>query len=77
MLLLACERVIPPFDCALFADTRWEPRAVYANLERLADHAERAGIPVRIVSAGDIRTDARPAPSADSGDQPSPWGCRL
>lgn len=58
MLLLACERLIPPFDCALFADTRWEPRAVYANLERLADHAERAGIPVRIISAGDIRADA-------------------
>lgn len=58
VLLLACERVIPPFDCALFADTCWEPRPVYANLARLADHAERAGIPVRTVSAGDIRADA-------------------
>lgn len=58
VLLLACEGTIPRFDYALFADTRWEPRAVYANLARLAEHAERAGIPVRTVSAGNIRTDA-------------------
>ncbi|MFJ8813819.1 hypothetical protein [Amycolatopsis thermoflava] len=58
MLLLACEGVIPRFDVALFADTGWEPRAVYANLDRLQAHAERAGIPVRRVSAGNIRIDA-------------------
>ncbi|GAB3587583.1 hypothetical protein GCM10027445_67810 [Amycolatopsis endophytica] len=58
VLLLACEGIIPRFDVALFADTGWEPRAVYANLERLRVHAERAGIPVQRVSAGNIRTDA-------------------
>jgi len=58
VLLLACEGTIPRFDAALFADTGWEPRAVYANLQRLAAHAERKGIPVRRVSAGNIRTDA-------------------
>jgi len=58
VLLLACEREIPRFDAALFADTGWEPRAVYANLERLAAHAEKNGIPVRQVSAGNIRADA-------------------
>lgn len=58
VLLLACEGVIPRFDVALFADTGWEPRAVYANLERLSAHAAKAGIPVRRVSAGNIRTDA-------------------
>jgi 3'-phosphoadenosine 5'-phosphosulfate sulfotransferase (PAPS reductase)/FAD synthetase len=58
VLLLACDGVIPRFDYALFADTRWEPAAVYANLKRLAEHAERKGIPVRTVSAGNIRTDA-------------------
>ncbi len=58
VLLLACEGAIPPFDVALFADTGWEPRAVYANLDRLAKHAQRHGIPVRRVSAGNIRTDA-------------------
>jgi hypothetical protein len=58
VLLLACEGEIPRFDVALFADTGWEPRAVYANLDRLAAHAERHGIPVRQVSAGNIRADA-------------------
>ncbi|WP_431879435.1 hypothetical protein [Amycolatopsis sacchari] len=58
VLLLACEGVIPRLDVALFADTGWEPRAVYANLDRLRAHAERAGLPVRRVSAGNIRTDA-------------------
>jgi hypothetical protein len=58
VLLLACEGAIPRFDMALFADTGWEPRAVYANLERLTAHAQRAGIPVRRVSAGNIRHDA-------------------
>jgi 3'-phosphoadenosine 5'-phosphosulfate sulfotransferase (PAPS reductase)/FAD synthetase len=58
VLLLACEGEIPRFDAALFADTRWEPRAVYTNLDRLAAHAEKHGIPVRQVSAGNIRADA-------------------
>jgi 3'-phosphoadenosine 5'-phosphosulfate sulfotransferase (PAPS reductase)/FAD synthetase len=58
VLLLACEGVIPRFDVALFADTGWEPRAVYENLARLRAHAEKFGIPVRTVSAGNIRDDA-------------------
>ncbi|MCO1575912.1 hypothetical protein M8C13_09095 [Crossiella sp. SN42] len=58
VLLLACEGAIPPFDYALFADTGWEPAAVYANLQRLREHATRHGIPVVTVSAGDIRLDA-------------------
>lgn len=58
VLLLACEGVIPRFDAALFADTGWEPGAVYAHLRRLRSHAADAGIPVLTVSAGNIRTDA-------------------
>lgn len=58
VLLLACEGAIPRFDAALFADTGWEPRAVYSNLERLRVHAGKAGIPVRTVSSGNIRSDA-------------------
>lgn len=58
VLLLACDGAISPFDVAFFADTGWEPQAVYDNVERLRVHAARAGIPVRTVSAGDIRQDA-------------------
>ena len=58
VLLLACDGEIPPFDVALFADTGWEPQAVYTNLDRLAAYAEDNGIPVQRVSAGNIRTDA-------------------
>lgn len=58
VLLLACEGVIPRFDVALFADTGWEPRAVYENLDRLRAHAAQFGIPVRTVLAGNIRDDA-------------------
>jgi hypothetical protein len=47
VLLLACDGVIPRFDVALFADTGWEPRAVYENLVRLRAHAATFGIPVR------------------------------
>jgi hypothetical protein len=58
LLLLACHGEIPLFDHALFADTGWEPRAVYKQLARVTRIAKRAGIPVQIVSAGDIRVDS-------------------
>jgi hypothetical protein len=56
LALMAAHGEIGPMpDCAIFADTGWEPRAVYEHLERL-----RAALPfpVHIVSAGDIRSDA-------------------
>ncbi len=50
---------MPRVDCAIFADTGWEPAAVYAHLDRLEKEvAEPAGIPVLRVSAGNIRNDA-------------------
>src|SRR4029079_5390881 len=33
--LLAVEGKIPSFDAAVFADTGWEPAAVYTHLDRL------------------------------------------
>ena len=45
-------------DRAIFADTQWEPAAVYSWLETLVPLAERAGIPVVIVTAGNLRDDA-------------------
>jgi hypothetical protein len=59
MLALSAEETIPKVDYAIFADTGWEPKAVYDHLDRLEKKiAEPAGIPILRVSAGNIRKDA-------------------
>ena len=60
LLLLAAENPKRArLDAAIFADTGWEPAAVYAHLDRLeAEVARPAGIPVYRVSVGNIRDDA-------------------
>lgn len=49
---------LPPVDHAIFSDTGWEPRAVYRHLETLKTECEQAGIPLHLVSNGNIRDDA-------------------
>ncbi|GAA4978109.1 hypothetical protein GCM10023205_52490 [Yinghuangia aomiensis] len=59
LLLLSAEGVIPRYDAAIFADTGWEPAAVYQHLDRIdRDIAGPAGIPILRVSNGNIRDDA-------------------
>ncbi|GIF01987.1 hypothetical protein [Paractinoplanes rishiriensis] len=58
LLLLAIQGRIPSFDAAVFADTGWEPAAVYSHLRRLEELAATAGTPIVRVSAGNIRDDA-------------------
>ncbi len=59
LLLLAAEGRLPTPDAAIFADTGWEPAAVYTNLARLEiEVAGPAGIPVYRVRRGHIRNDA-------------------
>ncbi len=59
MLALSAEGTLPKVDYAIFADTGWEPAAVYAHLDRLErEIAKPAGIPILRVSAGNIRDDA-------------------
>ena len=41
-------------DCAIFADTGWEPKAVYEHLAKLKDALP---FPIYIVSAGNLRDD--------------------
>lgn len=57
LLLMACAGDLQ-IDRAIFADTRWEPSAVYAHLTRLESEAARAGIPVERVTGGNLREDA-------------------
>jgi len=57
--LLSAAGRLPLLDGAVFADTGWEPRAVYEHLDRLERECLRpAGIPLYRVSAGNIRADA-------------------
>lgn len=58
LLLLAARQQIPTFDLAIFADTGWEPAAVYAHLRRLERIAADAGITLVRVAKGHIRHDA-------------------
>lgn len=59
MLALSAEGILPKVEYAIFADTGWEPKAVYEHLDRLErEIAEPAGIPIIRVSSGNIRDDA-------------------
>ena len=56
MTLMAAKGEISPMpDCAIFADTQWEPAAVYKQLFWLV--MQQLPFPVYIVSAGNIRED--------------------
>ncbi|WP_226899833.1 adenine nucleotide alpha hydrolase family protein [Nonomuraea phyllanthi] len=53
LLLLSAHGKLPTIDVAVFADTGWEPKAVYAHLDRLErEVAQPAGIPILRVRAG-------------------------
>lgn len=55
--LMACSGTLPGLDAAIFADTGWEPKTVYDQVDRLEAELSRAGIPLHRVSSGNIRTD--------------------
>ena len=55
LALMAARRDIDPMpDCAIFADTGWEPEAVYDHLDWLMSPGVLP-FPVHIVSAGNLR----------------------
>lgn len=58
LLLMACVGEIEKKPhAAIFADTGWEPDAVYRHLEWLETQAEAAGIPIYRVSGGNLKED--------------------
>lgn len=58
LALMACDGTLPGLDAAVFADTGWEPPAVYQQVDRLAAELARVGIPLHRVSSGNLRSDA-------------------
>ena len=67
MLLMALEGELEMPDCAIFADTGWEPRAVYEHLAWLESYAAKRGFPVYRASAGNLRDDAVAAVAGGNG----------
>jgi hypothetical protein len=49
---------LPRLDGVIFADTGWEPTAVYTQAAKLKADCEAAGVPFYLVSEGHIRDDA-------------------
>ena len=76
MALMAAHGEITPMpDCAIFADTGWEPKAVYKHLERLK---AALPFPVYTVSSGNIRDDAM-AKTNSTGERFAsiPWHMQM
>ena len=57
LLLLSCEGLLPRLDHVIFADTQWEPAAVYRHLDWCREHAAKHGITIDVRSAGNLRDD--------------------
>lgn len=67
MALMAAHGEISPLpDCAIFADTGWEPKSVYDHLRWLMS-PNVLPFPVYVVSAGNIRDDLLARGSARAG----------
>jgi hypothetical protein len=59
LFLMSCRGLLPKLDAAVFADTGWEPKAVYENVNWLQRQGEVAGIPLYVATCGrSIREDA-------------------
>lgn len=58
LTLMACDGTLPGLDGAIFADTGWEPRKVYGQVDRLEAMLTAASIPLYRVSQGNLREDS-------------------
>jgi len=55
---MAADGTLPGLDGAIFADTGWEPRRVYQQLDRIEAVLTAADIPLYRVAQGNLREDA-------------------
>ena len=57
VFLMSCRGELPRLDHAIFSDTQWEPPRVYDWLETLMAEGQKAGIPIHVVTGGDLRAE--------------------
>lgn len=58
IILLARDGALPKPDAAIFADTGWEPAAVYEQVDRLEQVCVELGVEFYRVSSGNLREDS-------------------
>lgn len=58
LLVMACNGDFERPDHVIFADTGWEPVAVYSHLEKLKVFSANHGISIDVVRKGNLRNDA-------------------
>jgi len=58
LLLMALTGELPVLDGVIFADTGWEPTAVYRHIDTLESRCRDAGVSFHRVSRGNIKADA-------------------
>jgi hypothetical protein len=77
MALMAAHGEITPMpDCAIFADTQWEPAAVYKHLKWLLSGV--LPFPVHVVTAGNLRTNIMNRSKTAAGRVAAiPWFMRM
>ena len=51
------ERLGETFETAIFADTGWEPKAVYKWFKFLKQEGQKYGVEILIVNQGDLKAD--------------------
>lgn len=76
MALMAAHGEITPMPgCAIFADTGWEPKAVYKHLDWLTGQLP---FPVHVVRGGDIRRDTLAKRNTTGGSFAAvPWFMKM
>ena len=55
---MSCYGEIEKIDAAVFADTGWESKRVYKWLKFLQEEGNKHGVPIQVVSQGNIKNDA-------------------
>jgi len=73
VLLMSIKGILPKLDYAIFADTGWEPKAVYDHLSWLEEEAGMARIIVARVSNGNIKDDALVSQIHDTKNKGKRW----
>lgn len=76
LFYMMIEGAFPRADRAIFADTQQEPDEIYDHLEKLEEVGRREGLPVDVVTAGDLLEYVEEGIEEEDGFVPIPFYIR-